>query len=122
MNSLGVQRLMRSKSHRSDFLLAYNLGIGSKGGVEPVMRAVDGAVEGTLHQQHTHLTSISFSNAFNVVDRRGIAEGLRRLPPVSRDGRWAYGCPLIVLGSPGGRHIITSAQGARQEDSMGPLV
>jgi hypothetical protein len=36
---------------------------------------------------------------------------------------WAYGCTSsLVLGSPEGRHIITSAQGVRQGDPMGPLM
>jgi hypothetical protein len=111
-------------SNRRDFLLPYQFGVGSKGGVEPVVRAVERALEGSLDQPYTHLTSLDFSNAFNTVDRRDIAEGLRQYAPVLyRAGRWAYGCTSsLVLGSPEGRHIITSAQGVRQGDPMGPLM
>ena len=68
--------------------------------------------------------SLDFSNAFNTVDRRDIAEGLRQYAPILyRAGRWAYGCTSsLVLSSPEGRHIITSAQGVRQGDPMGPLM
>ena len=111
-------------SNRRDFLLPYQFGVGSKGGVEPVVRAVERALEGTLDRPYTHLTSLDFSNAFNTVDRRDIAEGLRQYAPILyRAGRWAYGCTSsLVLGSPEGRHIINSAQGVRQGDPMGPLM
>jgi hypothetical protein len=111
-------------SNRRDFLLPYQFGVGSKGGVEPVVRAVERALEGALDRPYTHLTSLDFSNAFNTVDRRDIAEGLRQYAPILyRAGRWAYGCTSsLVLGSPEGRHIITSAQGVRQGDPMGPLM
>jgi hypothetical protein len=92
--------------------------------VEPVVRAVERALKGSLDRPYTHLTSLDFSNAFNTVDRRDIAEGLRQYAPILyRAGRWAYGCTSsLVLGSPEGRHIITSAQGVRQGDPMGPLM
>jgi hypothetical protein len=103
-------------SNRRDFLLPYQFGVGSKGGVEPVVRAVERAVEGTLDRPYTHLTSLDFSNAFNTVDRKDIAEGLRQYAPILyQPGRWAYGCTSsLVLGSPEGRHIINSAQGHHQ--------
>jgi hypothetical protein len=111
-------------SNRRDFMLPYQFGVGSKGGVEPVVRAVERALEGSLDRPYTHLTSLDFSNAFNTVDRRDIAEGLRQYAPILyRAGRWAYGCTSsLVFGSPEGRHIITSAQGVRPGDPMGPLM
>jgi hypothetical protein len=111
-------------SNRRGFLLPHKFGVGSKGGVEPVVRAVERALEGTLDRPYTHLTSLDFSNAFNTADRKDIAEGLRQYAPILyRAGRWAYGCTSsLVLGSPEGRHIITSAQGVRQGDPMGPLM
>jgi hypothetical protein len=111
-------------SNRRDFLLPYQFGVGSKGGVEPVVRAVERALEGNLDRPYTHLTSLDFSNAFNTVDRRDIAEGLRQYAPILyRAGRWAYSCTSsLVLSSPEGRHIITSAQGVRQGDPMRPLM
>jgi hypothetical protein len=89
-----------------------------------VVRAVDRALEGSLDGPYTHLTSLDFSNAFNTVDRRDIAEGLRQhAPSLYRAGRWAYVCTSsLVLGSPEGRHIINSAQGVWQGDPMGSLM
>jgi hypothetical protein len=113
-------------SNRRDVLLPYQFGVGSKSGVEPVVRAVERALEGTLDRPYTHLFSprSTFSNAFNTVDRRDIAKGLRQYAPILyRAGRWAYGrTSSLVLGSPEGRHTITSAQGVRQGEPMGPLM
>jgi hypothetical protein len=101
IHRLATKAIVRH-SNRRDFLLPYQFGIGSQGGVEPVVRGVERALEGTLDRPYTHLTSLDFSNAFNTVDRRDIAEGLRHYAPVLyRAGRWTYGCTSsLVLGSP----------------------
>jgi hypothetical protein len=119
-----VTKAIIRHSNRRDFLLPYQFGVGSKGRVEPIVRAVEHALEGTLDRPYAHLTPIDVSNAFNTVDRRDIAEGLRQYAPVLyRAGRWAYGCTSsLVLSSPEGRHTITSAQGVRRGDPMGPLM
>jgi hypothetical protein len=45
------------------------------------------------------------------------------LPFYTGTGRWAGGCTSsLVLSSPEGRHIITSAQAVREGDAMGPLM
>jgi hypothetical protein len=88
-------------SNQRDFLLPYQFGVGSRDGVERVVRAVESALEGTLDRPYTHLTSLDFSNAFNTVDRRDIAEGHRQYAPVStrpRDGHMA------ALPNPPGQH------------------
>jgi hypothetical protein len=89
-----------------------------------VVRAVERALDGTLDRSYSHLTSLDFSNAFNTVDRRDTAEVLRQYAPVLyRAGRWAYDCTSsLSLSSPEGIQNITSAQGVRQGDPMGPLM
>jgi hypothetical protein len=61
--------------------LPFQFGVGTKGGVEPVIRAAQRALEDDLGQPFTHLTSLDFTNAFNTVDRLDIAAGLRRFAP-----------------------------------------
>jgi len=77
---LAAKSLLR-KAFKPDFLLPTQLGVGTPGGVEPVVRAVERALEGSLDQRYTHLTSLDFYNAFNTVDRRDIANGLRQFAP-----------------------------------------
>lgn len=61
-------------------------------GVEPVIRAVQRALDNSLGSPFTHLTSLDFGNAFNTLDRRHIAQGLRSFgPTLYRAGKWAYG-------------------------------
>jgi hypothetical protein len=120
-----VSKAIIRHSNRPQFLLPYQFGVDSKGGVEPVVRVVERALDGTLDQPYTHLTSLDFSNAFNTVDRQDIAQGLcQYAPSLYRAGRWAYGTPSsLVLSSPDqSSHIIDSAQGVRQGDPLGPLL
>ncbi|GFZ52260.1 hypothetical protein JCM24511_10033 [Saitozyma sp. JCM 24511] len=79
-------------SNRHDFLLPYQFGVGSKGGVDPLVRPVERDIDFTLARLYTHVTSLDFSSAFNTVRRGDIAEGLRQYAPVLyRADRWAYG-------------------------------
>jgi hypothetical protein len=54
---------------RSDFLLPFQFGVGTKGGVEPVIPGAQRTLDNSLVRPITHLTSLDFSNAFNSVDR-----------------------------------------------------
>jgi hypothetical protein len=79
---------------RPDFLLPFQFGVGTKGGVEPVIRAAQRALNNSLGRPFTHLTSLDFSNAFKTVDRRESASGLRRFAPsLYRAGKWLMGRP-----------------------------
>lgn len=83
-----VTKTIIRHSSRRDFLLPYLFGVGSKGGVEPVVRSVERTLDSTVDRPYTY-TSIDFSKAFNTVDRRDITEGLRQYTPVLyRAGRW----------------------------------
>jgi len=117
---LCTKALLKS-AFKPDFLLPCQLGVGSKGGVEPINRAVSRAMDGDLYgKQYTHLISLDFSNAFNTVDRCQMAQSLREFAPgLFRAGRWAYGVAsdLVV-----GDTILSSSQGVRQGDPLGPLL
>ena len=116
---LSAKALLR-KSFKSDFLLPYQLGVGSKGGVEPIVRAVERAVDGTLGAPFTHFVSLDASNAFNAIDRTVIAGAMRQHAPLLyRTAKWAYGekSDLVI-----GDTILHSSQGVRQGDPLGPLL
>jgi hypothetical protein len=91
-----------------------------------VIRAAQRALDNFLGRPFTHLTSLDFSNAFNTVDRREIASGLRRFAfSLYRAGKWAYGTPsdlILTNRNTGATHSLSSAQGVRQGDPLGPLM
>jgi hypothetical protein len=60
---------------------AHTFGVGSKGGIESVVRAVERDLDGPLDRPYTHLTSLDISNAFNTAERRDIAKGLPQYAP-----------------------------------------
>ena len=105
---------------KADFLLPNQLGVGSKGGVEPIVRAVERALAGTLPLRYFHLVSLDFSNAFNTANRLLIVTALKdHAPALYRLAKWAYNnASDLVIGD----HILKSAQGVRQGDPLGPLL
>ena len=105
---------------KSDFLLPNQLGVGSKGGVEPIIRLVDRALVGSLPTRYQYLISLDCANAFNTIDRADIASSLRKhAPTLYRLAKWAYNNTSDLLV---GDNIIKSAQGVRQGDPLGPLL
>ncbi|UOH81738.1 hypothetical protein LQV05_004418 [Cryptococcus neoformans] len=101
---LCAKAILRSYFH-TDFLLPYQLSVKSPGGVEPIVRAAERALEGSLGAEYTHLASLGATNAFNRVDRKVMA------------GRWRsmHQCCGERANGP------TSSQGVRQGDPFGPL-
>lgn len=97
-------------------------GLGTKGGVDAVVHAVDTALESD--EQNVAL-SFDCENAFNTLDRdatfAAVKEYMPKLLPVVR---CAYGAatPLHAVGAPPGAEAIWSSRGVRQGDPMGPLL
>jgi hypothetical protein len=106
-------------------LLPNQLGVKSPGGVEPITHLWQLARTGSLPETtYTNGVSIDCKNAFNTLDRRVIADGIRRhAPDFYRMARRAYNdsSPLYVRGEDG-LQILESSQGVRQGDPLGPLL
>ena len=107
-------------SFKPDFLLPNQLGVGTKGGVEPIVRLVNRALTGSLPTNYQHLVSLDAANAFNTVNRADIVTSLKKhAPTLYRLAKWAYNNSTDLLI---GDSIIKSAQGVRQGDPLGPLL
>lgn len=78
---LCAKAIIRSYFH-TDFLLLYQLGVKSPGGVEPIVRTAERALEGSLEAEYTHLASLDATNAFNRVDRKVMADAVEKHAPV----------------------------------------
>jgi hypothetical protein len=102
-------------------LLPFQFGVGTSGGVEPMIHTIEKIMMGT--GDYT-LISIDLKNAFNSIKRTHLAEAVVKLNPgIYRFFRWAYGQHTKVLFEDGTRtHIISSQSGVRQGDPLGPYL
>ena len=119
-------------------LLPTQFGVGTPGGTEPIIRAVEHVHTGTL--PHTYVTTLDFSNAYNSVHRSAISAAVfHRYYRLYNLVRWAYGepSPLLFTGlAPADPHDpagedqhrerltiqLASAEGVRQGDPLAPLL
>jgi hypothetical protein len=112
-----VDRIMLKKSM---------LGVKSPGGVEPIVRLLERALDRDLPgEDYISVTSLDFSNAFNTMPRRLIADALKHhAKGLFRAARWAYQSPsrLLVSGSPDDAADLLSSHGVRQGDPIGPFL
>ena len=107
-------------------------GVGQAGGVEPIVRLVEHAIH-RPELGYTHLTKLDFSNAYNRMGRRTMAEACRKHCSILyRAARWAYkqATPLVAMarrrsvderdGMPA--LLLTSSEGVRQGDPLAPVL
>lgn len=108
---------------RRDMLSPNQFGVGSKGGVEPIVQAIHRAADHDDALPYTHLFALDAVNAFNSLQRHSLAEAVRKhAPQLQRVAAWAhnFSAPLLV------RHgdeisTILSSEGVRQGDPMSTL-
>jgi hypothetical protein len=99
------------------------LGVGTAGGVEPIVWKVQKTVDGN---EDGAFLFLDLANAFNSIDRGHLASALRiHNPRLYRAARWAYGADshLLMKSASGAvEPMLLSSQGVRQGDPLGPLL
>ena len=103
-------------------LLPTQLGVGSPGGVEPMVELLEMERDRVIGGEGPRkVICLDMSNAFNSISRSVIAEAtFRHAPSLYRMAKWAYGEPTpLVLGD---GTIILSSEGVRQGCPLGPLL
>ena len=122
--------LLKTLGH-AGALLDSQLGVGTPGGVEPIVEWLSAELEAAEAGEAAagdhgdkFLYALDFQNAFNNVSREAMAEAIHtHAPQYYRLARWAYGAAtvLVVVGPEGTVHTIASAEGGRQGDPLLPL-
>jgi len=117
------------RTHKPDCLLPNQFGVGSRGGVEPLIHAIRLAL---AQAPEIILASLRARLQERVQQHRPDPDHLcvaRFLPELFKAARWAYATPsdLIVkflVPAPDGtfQQTIPSSQGVRQGDPLGPLL
>ncbi|CAD7062883.1 unnamed protein product, partial [Tilletia caries] len=108
----------------SDALLPSQLGVGSPGGVEPIVRLLERFVDGVEGEsEFGFLILLDFSNAFNALCRATMSKAiLKHCNTLHHFAKWRYNqpSPLFPSGSTTDHHLLSS-QGLPQGDPFGPL-
>ena len=84
----GILKAANKASHT----LSTQFGIGKPGGVEPILRYTERAVDDKLPGiRHHYMVEADLKNAFNEIDRKFIAEALlKHAPELVALASWAY--------------------------------
>jgi hypothetical protein len=100
------------------------MGVRSKGGVEPMVRAIQRATDLNLPINYEYLHTLDFSNAFHKASRPDAAAALRRHgPELFQTAAFVYSQPTsIVVVDSVDVYRISSASGFRQGDPLSPLL
>ena len=118
-----ASKVLLPKGFVEGSLLPCQFGVGVKGGVEPILRVTQKAVNGELPQTYVQHVSVDSRNAFNEVDRKYMAEEIRTgAPSLYRVAKWSYDDPVLLftLGPDGLVVVINSTQGGCQGHTLFP--
>ncbi|XMA08903.1 hypothetical protein WAI453_001694 [Rhynchosporium graminicola] len=108
-------------SFRPSMLLPNQLGVGSIGGVEPIIFLLDDAITGPNRLKTQQIASLDLVNAYNRIGRCAIASAVAKYAPtLYRTAKWAYNQPSILVTNKG--QTLASAEGVRQGDPIAPLL
>jgi hypothetical protein len=121
---LAGKTLLASSFDPTVSLLPSQLGVGTKGGVEPMLRVLARAIAGTLPDRYSHYATIDLTNAFNLMDREAMAMAVaKHAPQLWQAARWAYGeASLLYCQGPEGTVELASRQGSKQGDPLGGVL
>ncbi|TIA94353.1 hypothetical protein E3P96_04148, partial [Wallemia ichthyophaga] len=118
-----VMKVVMRTYFKPSCLHPYQLGVGTSGGVEPIVLASQLQVDKD-EGQYKYMISLDFRNAFNTIDRKVLASTtFKHLQPITKAVKWAYNQPssLLVNGDDT-QASLQSSQGVRQGDPLGPLL
>ena len=101
---------------RNENILPCQLGVGSKGGVEPILELLQQSVDESTVEHKRYLISLDLKNAFNLLNRSYLAKGIQaRAPQLFKLAKYAYDTPApLILANGKTIKVISNSQGTRQ--------
>ena len=106
-------------------LLPCQFGVGTRGGVEPMVWAIrNDIVQHGGQDQDLGVLAVDFTNAFNSVSRSVMDSMVREhAPSIWTFAKLLYGAPSLLFVRDGNdNRVIESCEGTRQGDPLGPLL
>ncbi len=108
-------------------LRSEQLGVGTPGGVEPIVHLLQREFEASLDDdgaEDRYAYLLDFRNAFNNASRVAAANAVHEFAGgLFRFTKWGYGAPTpLVMGDGRELAVIPSAEGFRQGDPLAPLL
>lgn len=112
---IGMRYALKALQKREQ-LLSYQFGVGSKGGVEPILEFIQQSVDSCTEERKLWLIEADQKVAFNFFDREAMADAIHEhAKPFYRLATFAYGkASPLVLATPSGIKVISNSQGSRQ--------
>ena len=104
------------KLFRPHMIAPFQYGVGSKGGVEPIVHLLTAVLRNEFPHNFTHLLLIDGSNAYNVADHDRMRQAILRYAQEFLDifdGAYARVTKLVLRGDDG-PIVIDQSQGVRQ--------
>ena len=117
-------RAFLSKGRTQDDLLPCQLGVGSLGGVEPIVHSLQEHISQNKSDNEI-IIALDVKNAFNSMYRKSICNRLFRTNPRMFNAvKWIYDFPthLIYRHQGAESHVLQSTRGVRQGCVLGPFL
>lgn len=113
-------KALLSTLFKKEMLLPTQLGVNSKGGVEPALYLLVEAIEGPNSLGVTKISSWDQANAYNNHSRRSMASAVATYAPTFYKAVvWVYSTASLLI-TPDS-HFLASAKSIRQGNPLGPF-
>ena len=101
---------------RKEDIFPFQFGVGSKGGVEPILEFIQQSIDSCSEGKQLYMISLDQKNAFNLLNRLHMANSTRtKTSHFFKLAKYAYGKPSpLVVTSGSTFKILGNSQGTRQ--------
>jgi len=108
--------MLRKDSEVDSYLMSTQLGVGSKGGIEPVVEWVQQQVDSMSEHDELYFVELDGKNAYNSLKQKYMSEQIHKFAPeFFKLAKWAYNAPATMIIADNITHTaICNSEGVRQ--------